>query len=186
MRKAFIKASMASLGILWFIGMCGAQGYELSDEHKAAMKKLEFLVGNWEGEAWSLMPNQPKETVVQTEKVHWDLNESILIVEGLGKKMDPETKKLEVAHQALAIISYDPQAKKYRFNTFVADGRSSIADAYIKDTGEFIWTTDAGKGYKIRYTIILNESGQWIEKGEWSRDGENWTQFFGMTLDKVK
>lgn len=48
------------------------------------------------------------------------------------------------------------------------------------------WTINPGNGFKIRYTITLSDAGQWIEKGEWSRDGENWSQFFGMTLDKVK
>jgi hypothetical protein len=186
MKKSVIRTTLGVIGILGLFCTSQAQDFRLSEEHRAALKKLEFLVGTWEGEAWSIMPNQPKETLTQSEVVSWDLDGSILVIKGLGKKMDPETREEAVVHQALAILSYDPQQKSYRFNTYVADGRSSSADAFIKDTGEFVWITEAGNGYKIRYTIKLNDAGQWTEVGEWSRDEENWRQFFGMTLDRVK
>ena len=40
-------------------------------------------------------------------------------------------------------------------------------------------------GGQIRYTITLNDAGQWFEIGEMSQDGETWRQIFEMTLDRV-
>lgn len=41
-------------------------------------------------------------------------------------------------------------------------------------------------GGTIRYTIVLNDKGEWFEIGERSTDGVAWTKFFEMTLQKVQ
>jgi hypothetical protein len=38
----------------------------------------------------------------------------------------------------------------------------------------------------MRFTVRLNEKGQWFEVGEFSRDGKAWQKFFEMTLERVK
>jgi hypothetical protein len=186
MNRTWVRTSLVIVGLAALLSMARAQNSSLSDEHRAAMKKLAFLVGTWEGEAWTAIPNQPKETVKQKEVVRWGLDESILIVEGLGKSLDADTQKETVVHEALGILSYDPQAKQYRMNSYVADGRSTVAKAALKNPGEFVWTMDTPNGYTVRYTIKINDLEQWTEVGEWSRDGENWQPFFGMTLNRVK
>jgi hypothetical protein len=38
----------------------------------------------------------------------------------------------------------------------------------------------------MRYTITLNDRGQWFEIGEISCDGKEWSKVFEMTLERVK
>lgn len=185
MKRKVKRSTLVTIGILGLSSLFWAQNYKLSEEHRAAMKKLEFLVGKWEGEAWSATANQSKVTMKQTEVVRWALDNSILIVEGLGKRVDPDTQKENIVHEALGILFYDPQAKQYRLNSYVADGRNAIAEAWLTDNAEFIWKVKTPNGYLIRYTVKLNAAGQWTEKGELSSDGESWRQFFGMLLNKV-
>jgi len=54
------------------------------DAQRAAMKKLDFLVGKWAGEARML--RGPGEPVVmkQTEEVQYKLDGLVLLIEGVG------------------------------------------------------------------------------------------------------
>jgi len=44
---------------------------------------------------------------------------------------------------------------------------------------------DAPKGAKIRYTIRVVDN-EWRETGQYSADGAQWHEIFGMTLKRVK
>src|SRR5688500_1067507 len=79
----------------------------------AAIKKLNFLVGTWEGEGWSQRGPQ-RETYKGSETVRSKLQGKALLVEGLF--IEPISKK--TVHETLAVITFDEKTSKYRFNTF--------------------------------------------------------------------
>ncbi len=55
------------------------------DAQRAAMKKLEFLVGKWAGEARMLRgPGEPV-VIMQTEDAQYKLDGLVLLIEGVGK-----------------------------------------------------------------------------------------------------
>ena len=149
------------------------------------MKGLDFLIGEWKGEATMQMGPGKRETVVQTEKVTPKAGGKVLLIEGLGKRKLADGTIGDVVHDAIALISWDKTKKTYRFNAHVAQQES--VDTTIDLTGEHtaVWGFDTPQG-KVRYTIRLNEKGQWNEVGEFSRDGQKWMPFFEMTLTKVK
>lgn len=152
-----------------------------SPEHVAAMKKVEFLAGNWKGEGWiEISPGQRHE-FQGTEQVEKRLDGLILLIEGRHEGAGAAAGAPPV-HHAVAILSYDPQNRHYRMQTHLAAGRSGDFKAEL-DGEKLIWWIDAG-GRRIRYTIRLNEKGQWHEIGEMSADGEQWRQFFEMTLSR--
>jgi hypothetical protein len=65
-----------------------------------------------------------------------------------------------------------------------ADGQRVDADVKVAPN-EMVWGFDDPRIGRIRYTMRLNEKGQWHEVGEVSRDaGQSWFQFFEMTLDR--
>jgi hypothetical protein len=52
---------------------------------RAAMKKLEFLVGKWAGEARMLRGTGDPLVMMQTEEVQYKLDGLVLVIEGVGK-----------------------------------------------------------------------------------------------------
>lgn len=149
------------------------------------MKKLDFLIGEWTGEGWTEYVAGQRRTSPITEKVQPKLGGMILLVEGLGKKSVPGKQEEVVVHNALGIISYDAKAKLYRVRSYLADGRSTDAEAKFVEEG-FQWAFQGPQGLSIRYTVKLTEKGEWFEKGEMSQDGKSWRQFHEMTLKRVK
>jgi hypothetical protein len=143
-----------------------------------AMKACSFLVGQWEGQGWMAFGPGDRRTFHQTEHVTSKLDGLLLQVEGLGKDDAGRT-----VHAALAILSYDPNEKRHRFKSYEHMGRSVDAAAECRD-GKIAWILPAGPR-TIRYTITLDEKGQWYEIGEATTDGKTYQKFFEMTLDRV-
>jgi hypothetical protein len=93
------------------------------------MKKLSWMVGQWQGQSWMERGPGPRNTSTVTETVQNKLDGLVLLVEGLGKST-VAGKEITV-HNALGIISYDEQAKVFRMHTITAEGRSTNTEMKI-------------------------------------------------------
>ena len=66
---------------------------QASAAHLEAMKKLSFLAGEWKGEGWTeFVPGQRRTSPI-VENVQPRLGGAVLLVEGLGKKKVPASRK---------------------------------------------------------------------------------------------
>ena len=174
-----LKTIFLSLIIFSSIGIAVAQQPDFGAEaQRAEMKKIESMVGNWEGSGW-IQQGKDRETFSGAEIVQRKLEGVALLVE--GKFTNPEGK---VIHQTLAVISFDPKQKIHRFRTYLANGSSG--DHVIKllpDGWEWGFENPGGV---LRY-IIKTTDNLWNEIGEFSRDGgKTWVKFFEMNLKKQK
>lgn len=172
-----IKHIFLSVVVL-FIGIgLQAQMPSMTEAHKEALSKLDFMAGEWEGSGWMFTQAGKKETFEQTENIQWKLEGAVLMIEGQGKNEG------KVVHDALAIISYDPRKEAYGFRSYLANGMSGDYAAKILAENTLEWTIEA-PGRIITYIITINEKGQWYEKGMMKMGERPAFQFFEMTLDK--
>jgi hypothetical protein len=104
----------------WLGAACMAQTLKAPniEGQRAAMKKLEFLVGEWSGEASVLRAAGQFVDLVQTEWAHFRLDGLLLVIEGIGRGKTYGAPAL----QALGLISFDDDAGTYRTRAF-DDGR---------------------------------------------------------------
>ena len=150
----------------------------------AEMKRLDFLVGRWQGEGWIVLGRGERYAFRQAENVQRKVDGAVLLIEGLGKSKDPVNAGA-VVHNAFAVVSYDKRARAFRWYAIRANG--DPVDTQLKVSENMLaWGMPHPSGGEIRFTIRLNEKGQWFEVGEFSRDGETWQKFFEMTLTRVK
>jgi hypothetical protein len=157
-----------------------AQGAVDSDE----MRKLDFLLGAWEGEGWADMgPGQRHVTKVK-ESIQGKAGGAVLTLEGLGKAKAPGKDEEIVTHSAFGVIWYDGEAKRFRMLAWRA-GRSMDAGITVGEKS-LVWGYRDQRAGQIRFTIKLDEAGRWFEIGEISRDGTNWKKFFEMTLRRME
>lgn len=145
--------------------------------HQTAMQKLSFLTGEWEGGGTMAMGPGPRLAFTQSERIQFKHDGTLLVIEGQGKA--PQTGA--VVHDALAVVTFDPAAGKYKFRSFAAVGRFADTEATVEGN-RMVWWLNAGP-QKIRYTIDV-DNGVWREIGERSPDGTTWVGFFEMTLRK--
>ena len=142
------------------------------------MKALEFMIGEWQGDAWIQMGPDRRDTAQQHELIEWQAGGEVLLIQGRGES---EGKPV---HQALAAITWDARANRYDMWTYRAGSGSMRPSIEVGDR-RVVWGFDVPNG-KVRYTISLDGEGRWVEVGEHSSDGgSTWRQFFGMTLRRL-
>ena len=167
------------LSLLAFVSMTGlaiaADPVEKA-AHQSAMQKFGFLVGEWEGGGTMAMGPGPRSSFVQTERIQFKHDGTLLLIEGNGK-----TPAGMTVHDALAVISFDQKTGTYKFRSFVAVGRFGEFVASVNGN-TLVWTISAGP-QTMRYNVVVL-NGLWKEIGERSTDGTTWTPFFEMTLKR--
>lgn len=154
-------------------------GQEGVTAKKEAIQKLSFLEGKWKGKGWIILQGGQKNEFDQTENVQRKLDGTVLLIEGLGKNGE------KTIHNAMAVVSYNPQDSSYQFRSYLANGREGDYKAKVLGEGHFQWFLETPRGM-IRYDIIINEQKQWYEKGEFQMGENNWFHFFEMTLNKIE
>jgi hypothetical protein len=144
------------------------------------MKKLDWFVGHWKGTGWIQMGPQGRHEFTQSETIEAKLDGLVLVIEGPGKaKEDGST-----VHTALAFVSYDHRANKFRWHAFTPEGQIDTEAKVGKDTLE--WTLEIPPRGRMRYIITRNEKGEWFEVGEMIQEDQTRHKFFEMTLRKEK
>ncbi len=125
------------------------------------MRKLQFLVGEWAGEARvSRGPGQVAE-LAMTEKAQYKLDGLLLLIEGIGRAKSDGQPIL----QALGIISYDDDRKTYQMRAF-NDGRSLETEVTLSDDGNgMTWGFAVGE-FRTKAALRINAAGEWTELHE--------------------
>ena len=150
-----------------------------------AMKKLDFLVGDWKGEGWMEFAPGQRRTFKGTEVVQSKLDGLLLTIEGLHRGQVSGKAEEVTVHNAFTVVSYDDKAKRYRFQAYTARGNYEDAEAKVAD-GQLVWRMKVPQFGEVRYTIKRDDKARWFEVGEVSQDGKEWRKFFEMTLEHVK
>jgi hypothetical protein len=166
--------------------LCGQQSIPATPEtHKQKMELFKNWVGQWEGEGTIQRGPQNSSKSTVTEKIEMKLDGGIVVIEGIGKATDVETKTEKVVHHAFGVLSYDVLANKYRLESYLADGKSTEAWFNVIGENKYQWGFDTPQG-KIRYTITIDPvANTWEEIGEFTRDEKTWYRTFEMKLKKV-
>src|SRR5437588_9406072 len=88
-----------------------------------ALKKLDAWVGEWKGSGWAATGRDQRSEFTIVEKVQRKVGGSVLLVEGRGTKKADAGNEV-VVHEALAVVSYDGKAKRYRWQAHNLRGQS--------------------------------------------------------------
>jgi len=128
---------------------------------RAAMKKLEFLVGRWTGEVRLLRGPAEWVDLQQSEEAQYKLGGLILVIEGIGRTKSDGHSVL----QALGVISFDDETATYRMRAF-NDGRFLESEVTLLDRDNAIsWGFAVGQ-VTTKSVLRINESGEWTELAE--------------------
>ncbi|MBL7959737.1 hypothetical protein JNL27_05790 [bacterium] len=178
---------MKSIWIMLMVCLCAQAGFTQRPDNSAQvaeMKKLAAFIGEWKGEGWmEYRPGQRSEFKGK-ETILPKLSATVIHIEGI------HTSNIKgqdvVVHDALGIISFDPNMKQYRFRSYLATGISQDNELKIVSNNKFEWGFGDEKRGHFQFTIDLSEPGKWVETGMKSADGVTWQKFFEMTLQKQK
>jgi hypothetical protein len=128
------------------------------EAQRAAMRRLDFLVGKWTGEARISRDQGETTELLQTEEVGYKLDGLILVIEGIGRAKSDGVPVL----QAFGVVSYEDESKIYRMRAF-NDGR--FLETVVKHSEEgkgMTWGFELGE-IKMNSVMRINERNEWTE-----------------------
>ena len=144
------------------------------------MQKMSFMIGEWQGEGWVMTPGG-KEFSSVNEAISYDLDSTVISLRGVGMA-DKGGVEVKV-HDAIGVLYFDPFQRKFGMSSWISKGMHTDANVELLGEGKLKWWFEAGPAGTIRYTMTI-ANNEWVEIGEMSQDGENWRQFFEMTLKR--
>jgi hypothetical protein len=144
---------------------------------RAAMKKLEFLVGKWAGEARMLRGTGDPLVMMQTEEVQYKLDGLVLVIEGVGKADG------KPALQALGVVSYDDETGTYHMRAF-NDGRFLETEVKLIDKG-FTWGFALGQ-YRTSSVMRIDDKGDWTEQHEITIGNQAPRKYMELSVSREK
>jgi hypothetical protein len=168
-------------------GVCIAQGEQTAPADETSnMSAIDFMVGDWEGEGWVQFGREKKAAKIR-ESFTRKLGGSLVVVDGLGTRTDPDTGKVEIVHNAFGVFYYDHAAKKIAFRYYKEDGAEGMTfPEFSKNKLVWGFVAEPSKS-KVRFTEHLDADGFWIANGEVMPPGmDRWIPFFYMKLSRVK
>jgi len=159
-------------------------GADALAEQRQAIARLGDWVGEWEGSGWAVSRAGREEFTIH-ESVESKLGGLALLVQGLGKSKQPGTGEEVVTHDALAVLTWDPEGDRYVFRHYTADGRHGESELVTTDDGWRWGFQDPHSGVHVRFTAEIGAE-TWHERGEVSLDGgATWRPMLEMELRRV-
>lgn len=125
------------------------------------MKKLNFLIGEWSGEASKARGPGLVVELSQTELAEFKLDGLVLAIEGIGRnKFDGK-----IALQALGLITFEDSTGIYRMRAF-NEGRWLETEVKLLHDGKSLsWGFTFGE-MSTKSVLRINEKGEWTELAE--------------------
>ncbi len=147
-----------------------------------AVEPFGWLVGRWEGAAWIDLGPRGQQTLTQREYVSTAARGTIINISGQGTMRLPDGSD-RIAFDAFATI-HPGRDGTVAMRAYRMDG--AFVDPELRpEDGGFAWSMTDPRAGRIRYTVRRTPAGEWHEIGERSSDGQQWTRFFEMTLQRV-
>jgi hypothetical protein len=150
------------------------------------MRALNFLLGEWKGKGWLYGLKGPLSEISQSVQVKSDPRGALLRIKDSKSHRD---NRLAPGLGSLmgipkSTISYDEQAKLYRWRVDAAKGRGNPFEVKLLEPRTLQLITHTGDGM-ARTTIRITEDGKWHETFELLLS-EGWFKFQETVLRKVK
>ena len=131
------------------------------EAQRAAMKRLDFLVGEWSGQASAARGPGIVVELEQSEVAQFKLDGLVLMIEGVGRtKSDGK-----LALQALGLISFDDASGAYRMRAY-NDGRWLETDVKLLEDGKGLSWGFSLEEISTKSVLRINEKGGWTELAE--------------------
>jgi hypothetical protein len=175
------KTALLLISLFFFVLTCFSQETKAQTQ-QTAMDQLKWLVGRWTGKSEVTVEGHTIVTYVQ-EIIAPMLDGTIYTVSARGTSMDSATGKIKPVYSSFGVISYNVKEKQYRWRTWRNPGDSYDEATFKVGDNSFEYISNENNGY-MRYKANLNEQGQWVETGEFSKDKQTWGLFINMTLNR--
>ncbi len=145
------------------------------DAERAALAKVGFLVGEWEGEGWFLADSGERTKFWVYESYRYRGEKDLLDMEGRFGGLGPDGSKLAEESYALGILYFDRASGEYRMWHYSSDGGLFVVKMDIDSVGKAAhYTRTNARGQVSRFRLRIGEDGTWVAQSEIQKPDKTW------------
>ncbi len=165
--------------------MAMAQHAPTPPEAREAMRKvIALLEGRWRGSG-TVQIGGKRYTLDCTLTAVSKADGTVLLMDAPYSLAPHERPNEAAPHNEIAVLSFDPMAREFRFDVFYADGSHETGPGRL-DGGVLRIINAVPSGGFRRITIDLTSPGLYHETGERSHEGSTWEKYSELVLKRVQ
>jgi len=194
------KRGMATLGSLCVL-LFSVQGYgsetrtasliqtpgRPGDIERAALGKIGFVVGEWEGDGWQQTEAGQRVRFWVRELYRYRGDKDLLDMEGESRSLLPDGTRSSERHYSLGILSYDRATSEYRMWHYANDGDAFMVKVNVDIEGKVArYIRQDAKTGSSRFTLKIGEDGVWVSTVERLGPDSRWPEVVEFRMKRVK
>jgi hypothetical protein len=152
---------------------------------RAALAKVAFLVGDWEGEGWALRRSGERHRFWVKEAYRYRGAGDLLDMEGrFGAILSDGTHAPEDEY-GLGILYFDPEIGEYRMwhSTNGAEVFTVTMEVDV-EARRMQYTKDIGGGQVGRFRLVVGADGVWVSAFDILQPDQSWLQVMEFRMER--
>jgi len=154
---------------------------------RAALGRVDFLVGDWEGEGWALTRSGERQRFWVKEYYRYRGDRDLLDMEGrFGDILADGTRAAELEY-ALGILHYAKEQGEYRMWHYSSDGDVFTVTMNVDvPKRELQYTKEYSGGRVGKFHLAIGDDGVWVTRLEILQPDETWRQVMEFRMERIK
>jgi hypothetical protein len=153
---------------------------------RAALAKVDFLVGDWEGEGWSVSRSGERRRFWVKEFYHYRGDGDLLDMEGRFGEILPDGTRGLQNEVGLGFLYFDRNAGEYRMWHYSSDGEAFTVTMEVDvEARQMQYTKDLGAGQFGRFRLVVGADGAWVSRFDILLPDQSWLQVMEFRMERI-
>jgi hypothetical protein len=153
---------------------------------RAALAKVDFLVGDWEGEGWSTPGPGERRRFWVKEYYHYRGDKDLMDMEGRFGRILPDGTSSPEQEYALGILFYDRQSGRYMmWHYSTQDGAKTVPMDVNVDGRSMQYVTEYAPGKTGRFHLVVGADGVWVSTFTILTAEKTWQQVMEFRMKRI-
>ncbi len=192
MRIILRMTALALFSVLFFFPQASGSAAQTTaseqpgDAGRVALGKIDFVLGEWEGEGWSLTPSGGRTRFWIKESYAYRGAKDLMDMEGRFRDILPDGSVSPKEDYALGILFYDPESKEYRMWHYSGNGTVFTVKMEMDIKARTAWyMRNTARGDQSKFTLTVGEDNVWVSKIEYLRPDNTWLKVMEFRMKRV-
>lgn len=153
---------------------------------RAALAKMDFLVGEWEGEGWGLEPSGERSRFWVREVFRYRGDTDLMDMEGRFGAILGDGSRAGEREYGLGFLTFDRASSEYRMWHYSSDGTVFTVTMEVDHEGRGMqYTRTSAGGTTYTFGLRVGADGVWVSRIDILLPDGTWTQVMEFRMTRV-
>ena len=156
------------------------------DAERAAMARVDFLVGDWQGEGWSLTPAGERSRFWVEEFYHYRGDTDLMDMEGRFGDIQPDGTHGPQHEFGLGFLYYDRTTGEYHMWHYSSDGSVFTVPMEVDvEARTMQYTRTSARGTTYTFALVVGADGVWVSRITVQQPDGSWKQMAEFQMQRT-